>query len=44
MSQGNEGDKSPTAAPGRAIAPDSGIVCEFLERGVLTNFILLDRE
>ena len=32
---------SSTAAPGRAIAPDSGIVCELLERGVHAKFSLL---
>ena len=36
-----EGDKSPTATPGRAIAPNSGIVCELLERGVHSEFGLL---
>ena len=37
----NESDKfSPT--PDQAIAPDCGIVCELLERGVHAKFSLLD--
>ena len=32
---------SPSATPFRAIAPDSGIVCKLLERGVITEFSLL---
>ena len=39
---GDEGDKSPTAATGGAIAPDGGIVCELFERGVHAKFSLLD--
>ena len=35
-------DKSPTATPGRDIAPDSGIVCKLLERGVHAKFSPLD--
>ena len=37
----DEGDKSPTATPGRVIAPDIGIVCELLEREVHAEFGLL---
>ena len=36
----NEGGKSPIAAPSRR--PNSGIVCELLERGVHAKFSLLD--
>ena len=34
-------NKSPTATPGWAIAPDNGIVCELLERGVHAELGLL---
>ena len=37
----DESDKSPTTASSWAIAPDSGIACEFLERGVHAQFGLL---
>ena len=40
----DEGDKSPTATPGRAIAPDIGIICELFERGVHAKFSLLDTD